>query len=109
MVAQKTVQPEEQLAPGPHTDAYADCGLSTNPTVSTASALPTTPARTRKPRRDVRRDSQPAPPPARGTPGGDVGRASQRVPASPSREVSELVAGFPSACRASAVIVTRRS
>src|SRR4051794_14595733 len=90
MVAQKTVQPDEQLAPGPHTAAYAVPGLSTNPTVSTVSALPTTPARTRNPRRDVRRDSQP-----------DA--------ASATREDRDVAAGRPTACRASAVMVTTRS
>jgi hypothetical protein len=90
MVAQKTVQPDEQLAPGPQTDAYAVCGLSTKPPGSTATALPTTPARTRNPRREVRRDNQP-------------------VAASAIREVSDVVAGLPSACRASPVMVTRRS
>src|SRR5688572_7454089 len=65
IVAQKTVQPDEQLEPGPQTAAYAVPGVSANPTVSTASALPTTPARTRKPRREVRRESQPVTPSAR--------------------------------------------
>src|SRR4051812_41079401 len=87
MVAQNTVQPEPQLLPGPHTDAYADCGLRTNPTLSTARALPTTPARTRKPRRDVRRASQP-------------------VTASAARCATEPSDVRPKACRASAVAVT---
>src|SRR3954468_24782119 len=87
IVAQKTVQPEPQLLPGPHTAAYADCGLRTKPTVSTASALPTTPARTRKPRREVRRASQP-------------------VTASAARCATEPSDLRPKACRASAVAVT---
>src|SRR4051794_4586421 len=87
MVAQKTVHPEPQLLPGPQTAAYADCGLRTKPTVSTARALPTTPARTRKPRREVRRESH-------------------AVTASAARCATEPSELRPIAWRASAVAVT---
>src|SRR5688572_8159681 len=87
-VAQKTVQPEPHVDPGPHTDAYADCGLSRKPTLSTARALPTTADRASIPRREVRRASQP-------------------VTASTVRcdHVSSADAFGVSACRACAVLI----
>ena len=50
---QKTVQPDEQLASGPHTDAYAVPGRSRNRHGFNASADPTNAERNRKPRRLV--------------------------------------------------------
>lgn len=48
---QKTVQPDEQFASGPHTDAYAVPGRSMKRHGFNASADPTTAERNRKPRR----------------------------------------------------------
>src|SRR6476646_2280061 len=48
---QNTVQPDEQLASGPHSDAYAVPGLNRNRIGFTASAAPTNVVRNRKPRR----------------------------------------------------------
>src|SRR5689334_21441796 len=50
---QKTVQPDEQLASGPHSDAYAVPGFNRNRSGLTASADPTSAVRNRNPRRVV--------------------------------------------------------
>src|ERR1700759_3693111 len=50
---QKTVHPDEQLASGPHNDAYAVPGRSRNRRGLIASADPTSAVRNRKPRRVV--------------------------------------------------------
>jgi len=52
---QNTVQPDEQLASGPQSDAYAVPGFNANLNGLTASADPTTAERIRKPRRLDRR------------------------------------------------------
>jgi hypothetical protein len=54
---QNTVQPDEQLASGPHNDAYAVPGSNANLNGLTASADPTTADRIRNPRRLDRRAS----------------------------------------------------
>src|SRR5690348_1150406 len=54
---QNTVQPDEQLASGPHSDAYAVPGVNANLNGFTASAEPTTAERIRNPRRLDRRAS----------------------------------------------------
>ena len=56
---QKTVQPDEQLASGPHTDAYAVPGRSRKRHGFNASAEPTSVERNKKLRRLDLRDSPP--------------------------------------------------
>ena len=56
---QKTVQPDEQLASGPHTDAYAVPGRNRKRHGFNASAEPTNVERNRKPRRVDLRESPP--------------------------------------------------
>src|SRR5204862_7851003 len=55
MEQQNTVQPDEQLASGPHSDAYAVPGCSANLNGLPANADPPTAGFTRKPRRLERR------------------------------------------------------
>src|SRR3954452_5072318 len=50
---QKAVHPDEQLASGPHSDAYAVPGRSMNRSGLIASADPTSVERNKKPRRVV--------------------------------------------------------
>src|SRR5690349_6160151 len=56
---QKTVQPDEQLASGPHTDAYAVPGCSRNRHGFNANAEPTSVDRNKKLRRLDLRESPP--------------------------------------------------